>query len=91
MQALEINFCQIREDFHFENLELSRVLYDRLCGIPPILATKLVKDVKATTGSDEEEGDKLSYAGATGAVQKKGAKRFKKDEKISFQEKMWIG
>ena len=91
MQALEINFCQIREDFHFENLELSRVLYDRLCGIPPILATKLVKDVKATTGSDEKEGDKLSYAGATGAVQKKGAKRFKKDEKISFQEKMWIG
>ena len=56
-----------------------------------MLAIKLVKDVKATKGSDEKEGDKLSYAGATSGVQKKGAKRFKKDEKISFQKKMWIG
>ena len=56
-----------------------------------MLATKLVEDVKATTGSNEKEGDKLFYAGATGAVQQKGAKRFKKDENISFQKEMWIG
>ena len=85
--SLARNFCQSHKDFRFENLELPRVLFDRLCGIPPILATKLVKDVKTATGSDEKEDDKLSYAGATDAVQKKGAKRFKKDEKISFQKK----
>ena len=61
-------------------------LLGRLCGIPPSLAIKVVKDLKETTGSHQKEDEKLPYAGTTGDVQKKGAKRFKKDDKISFQK-----